>query len=56
MDNFIRDLAKRTEDGEFGNWKERERNLGPLYGPVQNQVNRDLGYPKRYPSDYNWWK
>ena len=48
--DYIRYLARRTERGDFGNGQERKDILGPrLYGYVQNQVNRDLGYPKRYP-------
>ena len=41
-------LAYRTIRGDFGNGDERRARLGPLYAPVQNEVNRQLGYPKRY--------
>ena len=46
-------LAQRTIRGDFGNGQERRDNLGPLYAPVQNEVNRQLGYPKRH---YWWFK
>lgn len=46
-------LVDRTIRGDFGNGEERKRNLGPLYGFVQNGVNSRLGYSKRHdPSDY----
>jgi hypothetical protein len=41
-------LAYRTRRGDFGNGQERRDNLGPFYAPVQNEVNRQLGYSKRY--------
>lgn len=47
------DLADRVIRGDFGNGEERKRNLGPVYGFVQNEVNRRLGYSKRHdPFDY----
>ena len=46
-------LAARTIRGDFGNGQERRDNLGPLYAPVQNEVNRQLGYSKRH---YWWFK
>ena len=45
---MIRDLAERTIRGDFGNGQERRFILGPLYAPVQNEVNRQLGYSKRH--------
>ena len=47
-------LASGAINGDFGNLGERIDALGPLYGIVQNRVNERLGYPKRYPIDYNW--
>ena len=41
-------LADRTIRGDFGNGQERRDNLGPFYAPVQNEVNRRLGYSKRH--------
>ena len=41
-------LADLTMEGRFGNGQERRENLGPLYAPVQNEVNRRLGFSKRY--------
>ena len=41
-------LAYRTRQGDFGNGQERRNNLGPLYAPVQNEVNRQLGISKRH--------
>ncbi len=41
-------LAQRTIRGDFGNGQERRDNLGPFYAPVQNEVNRQLGYSKRH--------
>lgn len=41
-------LVDATMDGKFGNGQERRDNLGPYYAPVQNEINRILGYPKRY--------
>ena len=41
-------LAYCTRRGDFGNGEERRNNLGPLYAPVQNEVNRQLGIPKRH--------
>ena len=41
-------LAHRTIEGDFVNGQERRENLGPLYARVQNEVNRQLGYSKRY--------
>ena len=41
-------LADMTIEGRFGNGPERRENLGPLYAPVQNEVNRRLGFSKRY--------
>ena len=41
-------LADRTIRGDFGNGQERRDNLGIFYAPVQNEVNRRLGYSKRY--------
>ena len=47
------DLVNRTIRGEFGNGEERKRRLGPLYGFVQNEVNRKLNCPKWHnPFDY----
>ena len=46
---MIRDLAERTIRGDFGNGQERRDRLGFLYAPVQNEVNRRLGIPYRYP-------
>lgn len=40
-------LAYRTRRGDFGNGQERRDILGPFYAPVQNEVNRQLGIPKR---------
>ena len=54
--DFIRDLARRTEAGDFGRGRERQINLGPFYGMVQNQVNEALGYPKRYPNELEMMK
>ena len=48
--------AQRAINGDYGNGKDREEALGPLYGMVQNRVNEILGYPKRYPMNYNWEK
>ena len=45
---MIRDLAERTIRGDFGNGQERRDRLGFLYAPVQNEVNRQLGYWKRH--------
>jgi hypothetical protein len=45
---MIGDLADATIRGDFGNGQTRRDILGPLYGPVQNEVNRRLGYSKRY--------
>ena len=45
---MIRDLADRTIRGEFGDGQERRDNLGILYVPVQNEVNRRLGYSTRH--------
>ena len=45
---MIRDLAERTIRGDFGNGQERRFILGPLHAPVQNEVNRQLGYSKRH--------
>ena len=45
---MINYLAQRTIRGDFGNGQERKEILGPFYAPVQNEVNRQLGYPKRY--------
>ena len=41
-------LADRTIRGDFGNGQERRDNLGSLYAPVQNEVNRRLGYSTRH--------
>jgi len=41
-------LVEATIRGDFGNGQERRNNLGPLYAPVQNEVNRRLGYSKRH--------
>ena len=50
-------LVDRTIRGDFGNGEERKRNLGPLYGFVQNGVNSRLGYSKWHnPFDYFWRK
>ena len=46
-------LAHRTIEGDFVNGQERRENLGPLYARVQNEVNRQVGYSKRY---YYWFK
>ena len=46
-------LAQRTIRGDFGHGQERRDNLGPLYAPVQNEVNRQLGYSTRH---YWWFK
>ena len=47
------DLADRVIRGDFGNGEERKRNLGPLYGFVQNEVNIRLRDPTRHnPFDY----
>lgn len=46
--------ATRAIRGDYGNGRDREDALGPLYGMVQNRVNERLGYSKRYPIDYNW--
>lgn len=51
--DFIGYLAYRTREGDFGNGQERRDNLGPLYAPVQNEVNRQLGISKRH---YWWFK
>ena len=45
---MISDLAYRVRRGDFGNGQERRERLGPLYAPVQNEVNRQLGYSKRH--------
>ena len=45
---FIDYLAYRTRRGDFGNGAERRANLGPLYVPVQNEVNRQLNISKRH--------
>lgn len=45
---MIRDLAERTIRGDFGNGQERRDRLGILYPFVQNEVNSQLGYPKRH--------
>ena len=45
---MINYLADCTINGDFGNGQERRERLGPLYAPVQNEVNRRLGYSKRY--------
>ena len=45
MIDFLADCAIR---GDLGNGQERRDNLGPLYAPVQNEVNRQLGYSKRH--------
>ena len=46
-------LVDRTIRGDFGNGEERKRRLGPLYGFVQNGVNRKLNCPKWHnPLDY----
>ena len=42
------DLPDRVIRGDFGNGEERKRNLGPLYGFVQNEVNIRLGDPTRH--------
>ena len=37
------DLADRVIRGDFGNGEERKRNLGPLYGFVQNDsINKSV--------------
>ena len=41
-------LADRTINGDFGNGQDRRDYLGSLYAPVQNEVNRRLGYSKRH--------
>ncbi len=41
-------LADATINGDFGNGQERRDKLGILYAPVQNEVNRRLGYSKRH--------
>ncbi len=41
-------LVEATIRGDFGNGQERRNNLGPFYAPVQNEVNRRLGYSKRH--------
>lgn len=35
-------------EGKHGTGEERRRNLGSDYNKVQNEINRRLGYSKRY--------
>lgn len=50
------DVIDRVIRGDYGNGEARKRNLardGYNYALVQNEVNRQLGYPKRHnPFDY----
>jgi len=49
----LEDIANRVIRGDYGNGEERKRRLGPLYGFVQNEVNRKLNCPKWHnPFDY----
>ena len=43
---MISDLAYRVIRGDFVSGPERRNRLGPLYAPVQNEVNRQLGISK----------
>jgi hypothetical protein len=45
---MISHLADLTMEGHFGNGQVRRDNLGPLYAPVQNEVNSRLGISKRH--------
>ena len=45
---MFNELVNATIRGDFGNGQERRDNLGPLYAPVQNEVNRRLGYSTRH--------
>lgn len=45
------DVYDRVIRGDYGNGIQRQRNLereGYSYASVQNEVNRRLGYSKRY--------
>ena len=45
---MFNELVNATIRGDFGNGQERRNNLGPFYAPVQNEVNRRLGYSTRH--------
>ena len=36
------------KEGKYGTGQERKENLGEYYNSVQNEINRRLGYSKRY--------
>ena len=50
--DFCPDCVNRLADlviqGRYGNGEERKNKLGSWYAPVQNEVNRRLGYSKRH--------
>lgn len=44
----LSEIKKKTLNNEFGTGSLRERNLGEIYPLIQNLINIEYGYPKRY--------